>query len=353
MGDAFPTVRAAVIQAAPIVLNREATVEKACGLIRSAATQGAKLIVFPEAYIPAYLWGLGLGTKLGSRSSAGRRTWARYWANAVEIPSPATDAICRAAEEVGAYIAMGVIERDATYSRGTLFCTLLYVGPDGQILGRHRKLKPTAAERQIWGEGDGSTLPVFPTEFGRLGGLICWENYMPLARMAVYTQGVDLYVAPTADSRDSWQATIRHIACEGRCFVLSCCQYVTKAMFPADLEVHEELDDQPEVLSRGGSAIIGPLGDYLAGPLFGSEDILTADLDLRRVVEGRYDFDVTGHYARPDVFRLMINRAATPPVEGVSTEPERSTGSGEAAPDETPPRLRSLAPVAFPSREAR
>ena len=315
MGDVFSIVRAAVVQAAPVVLDREATVEKACDLIGAAVSRGARLIVFPEAYVPAYLWGLSLGTKLGSRTPAGRRTWARYWANAVGVPSASTDAICAAARAAGAYVALGIIERETEYGSGALYCTVLYVGPDGRILGRHRKLKPTAAERVVWGEGDGSTLTVLSTEFGRLGGLICWENYMPLARMAMYAQGVELYVAPTADSRDSWQATIRHIACEGRCFVLSCCQYVTKAAYPRDLEILDELRDAPEVLSRGGSAIVGPLGEYLAGPLFDAEGILTADLELRRVVEGKYDFDVTGHYARPDVFRLIVNRAATPPAE--------------------------------------
>jgi len=330
MSDAFPTVRAAVVQAAPVVLDRDATVEKACRLVETAASQGARLILFPEAYIPAYLWGLTFGTRLGGRTPAGRRTWARYWANAVEIPSPATDALCRAARSAGAHLAIGVIERDVHGSRGTLYCTLLYIGPDGRILGKHRKLKPTAAERLVWGEGDGSTLPVFATDYGRLGGLICWENYMPLARMAMYGQGVDLYLAPTADWRDSWQATIRHIACEGRCFVLSCCQYLTKAMCPADLEVWSELADAPDVLSRGGSAIVGPLGEYLAGPHFGSEEILTADLDLARVTEARFDFDVVGHYARPDVFRLTVNRAAATPVTLGAPGPEAASSAVSA-----------------------
>ncbi len=346
MAETFPVVRAAVVQAAPVLLDREATVEKACRLIVEAAAQGARLVVFPEAYVPAYRWGLSLGTKMGRRTPAGRRTWARYWANAVEVPSAATEAIGRAARETGTYVAVGVIERDSAYSRGTLYCTLLYIGPDGRLLAKHRKLKPTAAERFVWGEGDGSTLPVLATEAGRIGGLICWENYMPLARMAMYTQGVEIYVAPTADSRDSWQATIRHIACEGRCFVLSCCQFVTKAMYPADLEVREELDDMPDVLSRGGSAIVGPLGEYLAGPLFGSEGIVAADLDLGQVVEGKYDFDVAGHYARSDVFRLVVNRAATPPAEGLSSPlPEAAADQAD-----TSAAAVSPAPVRFDPR---
>jgi nitrilase len=200
-----------------------------------------------------------------------------------------------------------VIERDTEYSHGTLYCTLLYFGPDGTLLGKHRKLKPTAAERLIWGEGDGSTLTVLNTELGRIGGLICWENYMPLARMALYGKGVDIYLAPTADARERWQATLRHIALEGRCFVLGCNQYVTKSMYPADLELIKELENQPDVLCRGGSAIVSPSGEYLAGPLFDQEGILLADLDLAEIARGKFDFDVVGHYARPDVFQLIVN----------------------------------------------
>ncbi len=322
MGDMFPKVRAAVVQAAPVLMDREATVEKAGRLIDEAVAQGARLVVFPEAFIPAYPWGIRFGTRIGGRTTEGRKAWARYWANAVEVPGPATDALGLAARRGQAYVAIGVIERDQTYSRGTVYCTLLYFGPDGALLAKHRKLMPTAAERYMWGSGDGSTLPVLTTPYGRLGGLICWENYMPLARMSMYAKGVELYVVPTADSRDSWQATIRHIACEGRCFVLSCCQYVTKDMYPADFETLDELSESPDVLSRGGSAIIGPLGDYLAGPLVGAEGILTADLDLAEVVQGKFDFDVVGHYARPDVFRLLVNEQPTPPAQSMQASHE-------------------------------
>jgi nitrilase len=311
-------VRVAVVQAAPVIMDWQATLDKTCQLIPAAADQGARLILFPEAFIPAYPWGLRFGTAIGSRTLPGRQAWARYWANAVEVPGPVTEAIGQAARAAGAFVAIGVIERDATYSGGTLFCTLLYFDHNGQLLGKHRKLKPTAGERYIWGEGDGSTMPVLETGFGRVGGLICWENYMPLARMAMYAKGLDIYLAPTADSRDSWQATIQHIACEGRCFVLSCCQYVTKDLYPADLEVREELDGAPEVLSRGGSAIVAPLGNIIAGPLFGQEGILTADLDLSLVVQGRFDLDVVGHYARADVFRLLVNEQPLLPVQFVA-----------------------------------
>jgi nitrilase len=314
MVDTFPKVRVAVVQAAPVLFDREASTQKACRLVADASAQGAQLILFPEAFIPAYPRGLGFGTVVGSRSEVGRRTWERYWANSVDVPGPATEALAAAAQEAGAYLAIGVVERDTQFSRGTLYCTLLYFGPGGQLLGKHRKLKPTAAERLIWGEGDGSTLTVLDTELGKMGGLICWENYMPLARMAMYSKGVELYLAPTADARDSWQATLRHIACEGRCFVLGCNQFVTKAMVPSDLEGIEDLDDAPEVLCRGGSAIVSPLGEYVSGPLYDEEGMLVADLDLAEVAQGKFDLDVVGHYARPDVFQLIINEQAAPPV---------------------------------------
>lgn len=300
-------VRVAVVQEAPVLFERDATVTKACQLIAEAAHGGAQLVLFPEAFIPAYPRGLSFGSVVGSRATAGRQLWQRYWENAVEVPGPAVEALGAAARAAGVYLAMGVIERDAVSSRGTLYCTLLYFGPDGHLLGKHRKLKPTGSERLIWGEGDGSTLTVLDTSLGRIGGLICWENLMPLARMVMYAKGVDLYMAPTADARDSWQATLRHIACEGRCFVLGCNQFVTKAMYPAKLEMIEELSNQPDVLCRGGSAIVSPLGDYLAGPLYDQAGILYADLDLGLLVRSRFDFDVVGHYSRPDVFQLLVN----------------------------------------------
>jgi nitrilase len=300
-------IKVAVVQAAPVLFDREATVEKACGLIEQAAEQGAQLILFPEAFIPAYPRGLAFGTVVGSRSPVGRRIWQRYWENTVEVPGPATRKLGDAAKKANVYLAIGVIERDAGRSAGTVYCTLLYFGPDGRLLGKHQKLKPTAGERLIWGEGDGSTLTVIQTEFGNIGGLICWENYMPLARMAMYDKGVELYLAPTADARDTWQATLRHIACEGRCFVLGCNQYMTKEMYPDDLKALKELDEQPEIMCRGGSAIISPMGKVLAGPLYEQEGILFADLDLAAIARSKFDFDVVGHYARPDVFQLFVN----------------------------------------------
>jgi nitrilase len=300
-------IKVAVVQAAAVLFDCEATVEKACGLVEQAASQGARLILFPEAFIPAYPRGLAFGTVVGSRSPVGRSIWQRYWENTVKVPGPVTRKLGEAAKKAGVYMAIGVIERDAQRSRGTVYCTLLYFGPDGRLLGKHQKLKPTGGERLIWGEGDGSTLTVIETEIGRIGGLICWENYMPLARMAIYNKGVEIYLAPTADARDTWQATLRHIACEGRCFVLGCNQYMTKDMYPDDFKELKELDEQPEIMCRGGSAIISPLGKVLAGPLYEQEGILFADLDLGAIARSKFDFDVVGHYARPDVFQLIVN----------------------------------------------
>jgi len=314
MKDEQTIAKVAVVQAAPVLFNRESTVEKCVQLIGQAANQDAQLVLFPEAFIPAYPRGLSFGMLVGSRSAEGRLLWQRYWENSVTIPGPATGALGEAAREAGIYLAVGVIERDDQYSGGTLFCTLVYFGPNGQILGKHRKLKPTAAERLIWGEGDGSTLTVIPTPLGKVGGLICWENYMPLARMAMYGKGVEIYLAPTADQRDTWQASLQHIAQEGRCFVLGCNQYVTRDMYPSNLRNHPELENMPEVMCRGGSVIVSPMGKNIAGPLYGEEGILYADLDLGEVVRSKVDFDVVGHYARPDVFQLLVNEQ---PAEAV------------------------------------
>jgi len=301
------SVRVAVVQAAPVIMDRELTVEKTISLALEAAGKGAKIVLFPEAFIPAYPRGMTFGTNVGSRSKEGRIDWARYWENSVLVPSATTDALSEAARQAGIYLAVGIIERESEGSQSTLYCTVIYFGPDGALLGKHRKLKPTASERLIWGEGDGSTLTVVDTPYGKMGGLICWENYMPLARAAMYDSGLSFYLAPTADSRDVWQASMKHIALEGRCFVLACNQFVTKDMYPKDLACYAELESAPDVMCRGGSAIINPMGEYVAGPVYGREEILIADLDLDLIPQSRFDFDVTGHYARPDVFQLIVN----------------------------------------------
>jgi nitrilase len=310
------SVKVAVVQAAPVLFDREKTVQKACDLAADAARQGAKIVLLPEAFVPAYPRGLSFGTVVGNRTSAGRKLWQRYWDNTIEVPGADTEKLGKAARDARIYLAIGVIERDRDFGGGTLYCTMLYFGPDGRLLGKHRKLKPTGSERLIWGEGDGSTLTVVQTEYGTVGGLICWENYMPMARLAMYAKGIGIYLAPTADQRDSWQATLRHIALEGRCFVLGCNQCVTRQMYPDDLEGIEELADQPEVICRGGSVIVSPLGEVLAGPLWDEQGILTADLDLDEITRGKLDFDVVGHYARPDIFQLVVNEKPIKPVTG-------------------------------------
>lgn len=297
-------VEVAVVQAAPVLMDKEATVNKVISLIRQAAEKGAKIVVFPEAFIPAYPRGLTFGCVVGSRTMEGRYDWQRFYENSVLVPGPDTDAIGEAARESQVYVSIGVNERDPLNT--TLYCTNLYFGPDGDLLGKHRKLKPTGSERLIWGEGDGSTLTVVDTPYGIIGGLICWENYMPLARTAMYQKGVKIYIAPTADSREAWQCTVRHIALEGRCYVLSCNQYIEKRMVPTDLKGYEELRTQPDVMCPGGSAVIDPFGNYLAGPVYGREEILYAKLDLAEITRSRLDFDVCGHYSRPDVFELLI-----------------------------------------------
>ena len=305
-----PGFDVAVVQDASVVLDRDGSVEKAIALAREAAGNGAQLVLFPEAFVPGYPRGLSFGAIVGSRTSEGRALFRRYAENAVDVPGAETDLLAATAAELGIHLAVGVIERDEV-TAGTLYCTLLLWGPDGALLNHHRKLKPTASERLIWGEGDGAGLHVVPTEIGNIGGLICWENYMPLARTALYLEGVELYLAPTADSRESWQATIRHIALEGRCFVLASNQFVTKADYPDDLDraSQRELADAPDPLCRGGSAIVGPLGDYLAGPLWDEGGILYAHIDPGAITEARFDFDAVGHYSRPDLFYLAINPA--------------------------------------------
>jgi nitrilase len=320
--------RVAVVQATPVVFDAAATVDKTIALAREAAARGARLVLFPESFIPAYPRGLSFGAIVGNRTAEGRALFARYVAAAVEVPGPETARLGATARELGIHLAIGVTERDPV-SQGTLYCALLLFGPDGRILLHHRKMKPTASERLVWGEGDGATVTTVPTPLGKIGGLICWENYMPLARAALYAQGVELYLAPTADARDSWQATIRHIALEGRCFVLAGNQYVTRADYPADLDPASlaELDAQPPVMCRGGSAIVGPLGDYLAGPLWDEEGILLAEIDPVSLPAAKFDFDAVGHYSRPDVFRLDRRVPADPHASPSGAEGSQPAGA--------------------------
>lgn len=307
MQENLKKVTVAVIQASPIQFDLQRTYEKACTLIYEAGKKGAQIVVFPESYIPCYPRNMSFGFDVGGRTLEGRKDFQRYYDNAVAVPGPVVDGLAEAAGEAGVYLSIGVTEKDGKGLDGTLHCCNLFFGPDGTFLGRHRKLKPTGSERYIWGEDDGSTLTVIDTPYGKMGSLICWENYMPLARYAMYQKGVNLYIVPTADQRDTYQNTLRHIAFEGRCFVIACNQYLEKSMIPTDLYTYNEFENAPEILCRGGSCIINPFGEYVAGPCFGKEEILIADLDLGQIAQGKADLDVVGHYARPDIFQLIVN----------------------------------------------
>lgn len=299
-------IRVAVVQAGSVIMDLERTMGKTLSYIRKAAGKGANLVVFPEAYISAYPRGLSFGFVVGSRTMEGRKDWKRYYDSSIEVPSAETDRLCQAAKEADVYLSIGVIEKDALHIDSTLYCTNLFFGPNGTLLGKHRKLKPTGSERLIWGEGDGSTLTAIDTPYGRMGSLICWENYLPLARAAMFQKGVTIYIAPTADSREEWQCTVRHIALEGRCFVINCNQYSTKSMYPKDLNCYSDLDTMPENCCPGGSCIVDPYGKYVVEPVWDREEMLIADLNLSDIVTSRLDMDINGHYARPDVFELIV-----------------------------------------------
>lgn len=303
--ETIPVFTAAVVQATPVFFNKSQTVDKIISLTHDASKEKAALILFPEVIIPGYPRGLIFGTSVGGRKPEGREMFLRYWENAIEVPGKETDHLARAAKEAKAYLVVGVTEKDKISD--TLYCTLLYFSPEGKLIHKHRKLKPTAAERILWGEGDGSDLQVLETSLGKLGGLICWENYMPLARTSLYQQGIEIYLAPTADCRGTWQSSMEHIACEGRCFVLGCNQYLTKEHYPKDLQ-NLLADDHPSLPSSGGSCIISPLGKQLAGPLYDKEGILTAEIDHREIIKAKMDFDPIGHYARNDIFELRIKK---------------------------------------------
>lgn len=302
------------MQAAPVVFDRDATIERVRALTADAASQGARLVVFPEAFVSAYPKGLDFGARVGGRTPEGRRMFRRYFESAVEVPGPvssnnAVDALGAIARDHSVYLVIGVIERDG----GTLYCTVLFFDDAGGLLGKHRKLMPTAMERLVWGMGDGSTMPVFDTPLGKIGAVICWENYMPLLRTAMYAKGIQLYCAPTVDDRDTWARSMQHIAFEGRCFVLSAVQYLRRGDCPEDYPAIQG-NDPATVLIRGGSVIVNPQGVVLAGPNYDGEAILVAEINLDEIAEGKYDLDVVGHYARPDVFRLRVNERAVAAV---------------------------------------
>jgi nitrilase len=302
LAEGFKILKAAAVQAAPIVLDKEQTLDKVDSLVDEALGQGAQLVVFPEAFLCCYPTSQLFGPVFGGFSDpAAAPAFRRFAAAAIDVPGPETDRLGHAAKRAGVWLCIGVNERTRT---GTLHCTLLLFAPSGKLMQARRKLVPTHDERMVWGPGDPISPQAVETEWGRIGQLVCWENYMPLARFALYESGEQIHLAPTADASEGWQATIQHIALEGRVFVVASCQYLTRSDYPDDFELSTQLEQLPETLCRGGSAIIAPDGRYLVGPLHDETGVLMADLDLGEVASGKQLLDVAGHYHRPDAFRF-------------------------------------------------
>jgi nitrilase len=323
----------AAVQAAPVFLDREATLEKACDLIAAAGRNGARLVVFPEAFLPAYpdwVW-----TVPGGQTRLLNTLYAELVENSVTIPDATTQALCRAAEQANTHVVMGLNERNQGASNASLYNTLLYIDSAGKVLGKHRKLVPTAGERTVWARGDGSTLDVYETAFGKLSGLICWENYMPLARQALYSQGTQIYVAPTWDRGDIWLSTLRHIAKEGGVYVIGCCMALHLRDIPDRFEFKQLYSQETEWINTGESCIVDPTGKVIAGPLSATEDILYAEADPRRLLSAKRMLDVAGHYARPDVFKLLVNHkehVTIKPYGGAAHRQRQAHDDGPPAP---------------------
>jgi nitrilase len=326
------TFKIAVVQAAPVVLDREATVSKARELIAEAGRSGARLVVFPEAFIPTYpdwVWRIPPG-----QHRVLADMYAELLEQSVEIPGPVTEYLSQAARQAGVYVAMGLNERNAQASNASLYNTLLYIGPEGDLLGKHRKLVPTAPERMVWAQGDGSTLEVFDTSLGKLGGLICWENYMPLARYSLYAWGVQIYLAPTWDNGEPWLSTLRHIAKEGRVYVVGCSIAMRKQDIPDRFEFKAKYySEVGEWINKGDSAVVSPDGKFVAGPLNAEEGILYAELDPRQMRGSKWNLDVAGHYARPDVFRLTVSKEDRPMITAAQTPGQELQREDEALED--------------------
>jgi nitrilase len=297
-------ITVACVQAEPVVLDREATLDKLAALTAEAAAAGASLVVFPETFVSVYPSAAWAKALAGGEDPRAKAAFARLAESAVAVPGPAADRLGEIARESSVWLVTGVNELDPGRN-GTVYNALLYYAPDGSLALKHRKLVPTNHERLVWGQGDGAGLRAIETPLGRIGGLICWENFMPLARFSLYESGVEIYLASTADDDDAWQATLIHIAREARAFVLAPCHFQRAAAYPPDFPLRDLLEGR-DLLGRGGSAVLAPDGTYLAGPLYGEEGILYANLDPARLREERQRFDPAGHYHRPDVFHLSV-----------------------------------------------
>ena len=295
-------IKVGVVQATPALFDKGKTIDIIISWIHKGTEAGCELLLFPEAFIPCYPRGFNFDAVIGKRTTKSRELWLAYYEGCIDVSTADLDILKQAIKKAGLFVALGVVERENV--GGSLYCSLLYFNRDGEIIGKHRKIKPTGLERYIWAESDGNTLVSFDTRLGKLGGLICWENYMPLARMAMYNKGVEIYLAPTADARPGWQATMQHVALEGRCFVLSANQFVRKSDYPEKYQ--GLLSDEGEIVCEGGSVIYSPMGDVLAGPLWGKEGLLVADLDFSILAKSKLDFDVIGHYSRNDIFKFEV-----------------------------------------------
>lgn len=303
----MPRRTVAALQIGSLPEGKQATLDLILSYEQAIRDAGAALVVMPEALLGGYPKGEIFGTRLGYRLPEGREAFARYHANAIDVPGAETEALAGLSTRTGASLVLGVIERAGS----SLYCTALFFEPGAGLMARHRKLMPTGTERLIWAKGDGSTLPVVDSAAGRLGAAICWENHMPLLRTAMYAKGVELWCAPTVDEREVWQCSMRHIAHEGRCFVVSACQVQPS---PRELGIEVPGWDDQRPLIQGGSVIVDPLGEVLAGPLRNATGLLCAEVDTDQLTRARYDFDVVGHYARPDVFELRVDERAKPGV---------------------------------------
>ena len=304
MKIAKDTCRVALVQAEPVMFDKAAGVEKALRYIREAAVNGAELIVFPELFIPGYPIGMNFGFSMGKRTEAGRVDWRRYYDASILAGDVEFEQLAEAAKEAKAYVSIGFSEQDAV--SGTLYNSNAIFTPDGTY-NVHRKLKPTGSERVVWGDANRDYFPVTETPWGPIGSLICWESYMPLARVALYQKGITIYISPNTNDNPEWQATIQHIAIEGKCYFINADMLVRKSSYPSDLLTASDLKDLPDMVCRGGSCIIDPYGHYATQPVWDEETVIYADLDMRLPVSCKMEHDAVGHYARPDVLELIVH----------------------------------------------
>lgn len=303
MKDLKDTCKLAVVQAAPVMFDKTACIEKALKLINECTANGAELIVFPELFIPGYPYGMTFGFRVGSRNADGRKDWKAYYDNSILANGPEMQQLIEKAKEQSIYLSIGYSERDAV--TGTLYNSNMMIAPDGTAMN-HRKLKPTGSERVVWGDADRDYFPVMETPWGPMGNLICWESYMPLARVALYQKGISLYISPNTNDNPEWQDTIRHIAIEGHCYFINCDMFFTRADYPKTASAGEEIAKLPEIACRGGSCVVDPFGHVVSDTIWDQEGIIYAELDMQKVPASKMEHDVCGHYARPDVLKLQV-----------------------------------------------